>query len=141
MPTPNTNDAINPDHYKQLDPEPIVVIEKWGLGFLFGNALKYLARAGRKPGADAVTDIRKAIWYLERAIGAPASTPPPAQVDADLVAQLEDARTEIEQWRITARALNARVHELAALLADAPGGPVETAIEQLAASSTERHRG
>lgn len=30
------------------------------------NAVKYLSRAGRK--GDAVTDLRKAAWYIERYI-------------------------------------------------------------------------
>lgn len=40
--------AINPSHYTDLNPEPIEVIEEWNLGFHLGNALKYMARAGRK---------------------------------------------------------------------------------------------
>ena len=61
-------DAIRPAHYTDLQPEPIEVIEAWGLGFALGNAVKYLSRAGRKPGADAVTDLRKAVFYIEREI-------------------------------------------------------------------------
>jgi hypothetical protein len=59
-------DKVNPPHYAELTPQPIEVIEAWGLTFCTGNALKYLARAGRKPGEDAVTDLKKAIWYLQR---------------------------------------------------------------------------
>lgn len=60
-------DAINPRHYRELKPEPIDVIEGWGLGFCLGNALKYLARAGRKT-EDPIEDLRKMIWYAEREI-------------------------------------------------------------------------
>jgi len=34
--------------------------------FCLGNALKYLLRCGKK--GDAVQDLRKAIWYIEREI-------------------------------------------------------------------------
>ncbi len=57
----------NPAHY-QLDPSPIDVVEKWGLGFCLGNCIKYIARAGRKPGETAVEDLRKARWHLSREI-------------------------------------------------------------------------
>lgn len=40
------------------------VIEAWGLGFCLGNTVKCVSRAGRKPGADALEDLRKASWYL-----------------------------------------------------------------------------
>lgn len=59
--------AFTPTHY-QLDPEPVAVIEAWGLGFSLGNVLKYLARAGRKPGVPALDDLRKARDYLDREI-------------------------------------------------------------------------
>lgn len=36
--------------------------------FNTGNALKYLWRAGLKPGTDAVTDLRKAAFYVNREI-------------------------------------------------------------------------
>ena len=62
------NDAVRPTYYTDLHPEPIDVIEVWGLGFCLGNAVKYISRAGRKPGTDAVTDLEKARWYLDREI-------------------------------------------------------------------------
>lgn len=67
------SDPVNdPAHYKRLSPEPIAVIEAWGLGFCLGNVVKYIARAGSKPGAAEVEDLRKAAWYLNRAIEAAA---------------------------------------------------------------------
>ena len=59
-------DPISPDHYARLDPEPIDVIEAWGLGYHMGNALKYIARAGRKDRTRYAEDLRKAAWYLTR---------------------------------------------------------------------------
>lgn len=46
--------------------EAIKVIEAWRLGFNLGNAVKYIARAGKK---DALLqDLKKARWYLDREI-------------------------------------------------------------------------
>lgn len=60
----------HPRHYGGAsDPfEAIKVIEAWRLSFCLGSAVKYLCRAGRKPGVDALTDVRKARWYLDREI-------------------------------------------------------------------------
>lgn len=56
--------AIDPEHYAKLSPEPIAVIEAWRLGFNVGNALKYIARAGRK--GSRGDDLIKAANYLYR---------------------------------------------------------------------------
>ena len=48
----------------------IDVIEALGLDFHHGNAMKYLWRAGRKPGSDHIRDLEKAAWYIQRAISA-----------------------------------------------------------------------
>ena len=56
-------------HYKQLDPEPIDVIESWGLesdGYLM-QAFQYLARARLK--GQYTSDCIKAAWYMLRAAG------------------------------------------------------------------------
>jgi hypothetical protein len=58
----------HPAHYGGADNpyEAIKVIEAWSLGFNLGNAVKYIARAGKK---DALAqDLRKARWYLDREI-------------------------------------------------------------------------
>lgn len=57
----------HPPHYSEgREIEPIEVIMDWKLGFCLGNAIKYIGRAGRK--GDALEDLRKAVWYLEREI-------------------------------------------------------------------------
>lgn len=61
------NDHTNPSHYKTLKPEPIEVIEAWGLDFRLANAVKYIARQGRKT-PDGRKDLEKAIWYIQRYI-------------------------------------------------------------------------
>lgn len=79
-------DMINPDHYKgDRQFEPIEVIEDWGLNYRLGNALKYIARNGRKPGEDAREGLRKAIWYLEREIQSQTSQPAYPAPDYDEV--------------------------------------------------------
>ena len=62
------NDPISPNHYNDLVPQPIEVVEGWNLGFHLGNTVKYISRLGRKPGADELEDMKKARWYLDRFI-------------------------------------------------------------------------
>ena len=58
----------HPSHYGGADNpcEAIKVIEAWELGFCLGNAVKYISRAGKK--GPALQDLKKAQWYLTRAI-------------------------------------------------------------------------
>lgn len=58
----------HPLHYGGADNpyEAIKVIEAWELGFRLGNAVKYIARAGRK--YSTIEDLKKARWYLDREI-------------------------------------------------------------------------
>ena len=69
-------EAVNhPAHYGgDTVYEAIKVIEAWGLGFCLGNAVKYIARAGRKSSATMIEDLRKARWYLDREIMRPDAT-------------------------------------------------------------------
>lgn len=59
------NDNIkHPSHYVEGRKfEPKDVIRDWGLNFNLGNAVKYLARAGRK--AELVEDLKKAQQYIQ----------------------------------------------------------------------------
>lgn len=60
------NDPVNrPAHYCHAV-ETIDAIEAWGLGYLLGNVVKYVSRAGKKD--DELQDLRKAQWYLNRRI-------------------------------------------------------------------------
>ena len=63
-------DVINhPAHYGgDTRYEAIKVIEAWALGFHLGNAVKYIARAGKK--IRFVEDLEKALFYLNRRIEA-----------------------------------------------------------------------
>ena len=53
-----------PTHYRNQPIQPIEIIDTYGLDFKRGNALKYLLRAGSKPGEEKSDDLLKAIWYL-----------------------------------------------------------------------------
>lgn len=57
--------------------EAIRVIEAWKLGFCLGNVLKYLRRAGQKPGAHVLNDLRKAAFYLNHEIERLSKEPTP----------------------------------------------------------------
>ena len=58
---------MTPKHY-QLYPEPMEVIQNWGLPFALGNVIKYVARAGKKSSNSATDDLIKAADYLVRHI-------------------------------------------------------------------------
>lgn len=63
------NDAVNhPSHYTDGKIEVIDFIEDKGLNFHRGNAVKYIARAGKKNPEKEAEDLSKAIWYLNREI-------------------------------------------------------------------------
>lgn len=60
----------HPDHYGgESDPyEHIKVVDAWDLNYRLGNCTKYICRAGKKPGVDALQDLRKAQFYLNSEI-------------------------------------------------------------------------
>lgn len=65
------HDTINhPLHYGGSENpfEPIKVIDHYKLGFALGNAIKYILRAGLKPGSNYVEDLKKARWYIDHEI-------------------------------------------------------------------------
>lgn len=62
---------VGGDHYKRLDVQPWDAMEAWMprdqfLGFLRGNAIKYLARAGHKD--DLREAVDKARHYLDKLV-------------------------------------------------------------------------
>jgi len=62
--TPKVDMINHAPHYEVGGLEPIDMIEAKQLGFHLGNALKYICRCQFK--GDRKTDVKKAIWYLER---------------------------------------------------------------------------
>jgi hypothetical protein len=67
QPTPSrANDTqVAGDHYKQFQIEPWDAIIDWGLGYLDGNAVKYLSRWRHKNGIE---DLKKARHYIDKLI-------------------------------------------------------------------------
>jgi hypothetical protein len=76
----------HPVHYGgDTQYETIKVIEAWDLGFHLGNAVKYISRAGKKPGQSVIDDLKKAEWYIQREI---------ARISADHKPQGEEQEPE-----------------------------------------------
>lgn len=62
------DDPVNhPSHYTD-GIETIDYIESKHFPYHIGNAVKYLSRAGKKNPAETITDLRKAVWYINRYI-------------------------------------------------------------------------
>jgi hypothetical protein len=61
-------DLINhPPHYKLANGVEVIQLTEQ-MNFNRGNAIKYIARAGRKDQATEVEDLKKAAWYINREI-------------------------------------------------------------------------
>lgn len=58
----------HPKHYNEHPSgvECIDIVEHFS--FNLGTAIKHIWRAGVKPGEDAVSDLKKAQWYVTREI-------------------------------------------------------------------------
>ena len=56
---------IRPDYYSpDSSYEPRKVIKAWGLDWNLGNALKYIARCGKKANNSKLIDLEKAMTYI-----------------------------------------------------------------------------
>lgn len=69
----NDNAVNHPSHYTDGKIECIDYIqdklsEEEFQGYCKGNALKYISRAGKKNPDKYAEDLKKAVWYLERAV-------------------------------------------------------------------------
>lgn len=69
----HTKDAINPAHYTSGGIETIDYIQaKLGddgvMAFCLGNVIKYVSRAGKKDISTELEDLKKAQWYLNKAV-------------------------------------------------------------------------
>ncbi|KJF41258.1 MAG: DUF3310 domain-containing protein [Clostridiales bacterium] len=60
-----SNTVEHPSHYNIGKYEVIDVINDWRLNFQLGNAIKYIARAGRKDPSKTVEDLEKARFYID----------------------------------------------------------------------------
>ena len=56
---------VRPDYYNPDSAyEPRKVIKAWGLDWNLGNALKYIARCGKKANNSKLIDLAKAMTYI-----------------------------------------------------------------------------
>lgn len=64
----DTRDAVShPTHYAEGWSNGAEVIDiTENLNFNRGNAVKYVARAGRKDAMRVIEDLKKARWYIDR---------------------------------------------------------------------------
>lgn len=53
------------DHYGSGVYEAIKIINSYNLNFNLGNAVKYILRAGKKDNNPMVSDLKKAVDYLQ----------------------------------------------------------------------------
>jgi len=60
------NSKHSPDHYQLGKIEVWDFIVDQDMGYLLGNVIKYVCRAGAKPGESREDDLLKAIAYLNR---------------------------------------------------------------------------
>lgn len=67
-PAPAADPVNHPPHYKANGMEAIDVIEAFKLNYRVGNAAKYLLRHMQK--GNALEDLKKARWYIDREIAA-----------------------------------------------------------------------
>lgn len=78
----------HPEHYQMANGKEVIdVIEANFLDFHLGNAVKYLARAGKKDGNPNEQDCQKAEWYMVRWAGWKNRC---------------DPRRPVEQWKLIA---------------------------------------
>lgn len=99
------NDPVNhPSHYRVGGIETIDVIEaklspEELQGYCIGNAIKYLTRRHYK--GKPVEDLKKAHWYLSRALGT-GEEPSDGQLDValDRLAERVCAPQRAREWRV-----------------------------------------
>ena len=70
LPSGNGSDMskYNPQHYRQGSIEPWDYIIDQQLGYLEGNIVKYITRAGKKDNESRLDDLLKAQAYIHKAV-------------------------------------------------------------------------
>lgn len=84
----------NPQHYRRGSIEPWDYIVANNLGYLEGNIIKYISRAGFKDGESRLDDLTKAAAYLRKLIETTSqdeSTSPRPDGSSDQVSQFDAA--------------------------------------------------
>jgi hypothetical protein len=95
-------DKVNhPTHYNWFGIECLDVVKHFN--FCLGNAIKYIWRAGFKPGEDALDDLAKAKFYIE-------SEMQRIQDGRNRVAG--DVKAPMDEWRITRDAVTGLIKSM-----------------------------
>jgi hypothetical protein len=91
----------NPEHYRQGDIEPWDFIISQNLGFLEGNIIKYITRAGKKDSESRFDDLLKAQAYIHKLVV--------TEIDASVIPPRPNAtsdpiqgRNESDSWELFA---------------------------------------
>lgn len=137
----------NPEHYGGKDNpyEAIKVIEAWGLGFNLGNAIKYIARNGKKD--NALQDLEKCKWYIEREISKLKGQNPIDEFLGEIgqISSMQELKQPMLLYLLTPKHLNVQYYSIARspseachnldlvwkYLYDEPYGPKIDNIEQV----------
>ena len=89
----------NPEHYRQGDIEPWDFIISQKLGFLEGNIIKYITRAGKKDSESRFDDLLKAQAYIHKLVV--------TEIDASVIPPRPNAtsdpiqgRNESDSWEL-----------------------------------------
>lgn len=94
------NDPVNhPSHYTDGKIEVIDFIEDKNLDFNLGNAVKYIARAGKKDPSKEIQDLEKARWYLNRRIANLSKVKGPGEVYIDKASDFIDLEAMPRLWK------------------------------------------
>ena len=93
----------NPKHYRQGDIEPWDFIISQKLGFLEGNVIKYITRAGKKGSESRFDDLLKAQAYIHKLVltevNASAIPPRPDAISSAIQGRNEsDSRELFSEW-------------------------------------------
>lgn len=113
-----SSEVNHPSHYASGKIEVIEAIEDWKLDFPLGNAVKYVARAGKKDPAKEIQDLEKAVWYIRRKIEILSSTKTgdiprrPNEMNPRDVVPLLNHVGGVEAQLIAEAAMNAKVKEI-----------------------------
>jgi hypothetical protein len=97
------DDPVNPKHYVGVTRDGVElqaadVGEAFNLNHHLSTTVEYCIRAGKKPGQDKATDLRKARWWLDREIaGLPAENGTEGDQPDAIDRVLAEVRRELER--------------------------------------------
>jgi hypothetical protein len=88
----------NPEHYRQGDIEPWDFIISQKLGFLEGNVIKYITRAGKKDSEQRLDDLLKAQAYIHKLVITEINAPRSTESSNPLQASDGSIHRELHEW-------------------------------------------